>query len=168
MIVLAYTGNHKGDGFRQRAGREIIRLGQIGYTWRNVTHTEIVLSGSQYAATIASASLMDGGVRIKENVKLNPLHWSAIYVRDTERRNADLSAQWFKPRLGLPYDSHGAIGSVLYGFGEDDNSYFCNEACGASMNQFDPHKSPPAGYIAWCLSLDGSYDATKEFFAKPV
>jgi len=164
MIVLGYIGKHKCDGFRRWVGWALIRLGQIGYTWRRVTHTEILLAGPWDAATIASASLLDGGVRTKTGVRLNPAHWVAIDVPDTKMRSAPVSAKWFELHDGKPYDKRGAPGSVLYGLGHDANGYFCNEACGASMHQIDPHKSPPAGFIGWCLSLDGARDVTAEFF----
>ena len=163
MIVLGYTGNHKGEGFRRRAGRELIRLGQIGYTHRNVTHTEMVLAGPWWAADIASSSLMDGGVRIKKAVRLNRAHWMAVEVPGWE---AQQSAAWFIAHLGEPYDSRGAVGSVLYGLGQDDG-WFCNEADGASVGQIDPHKMPPAGFMDYCLGQTGARIATDDFCSTP-
>jgi hypothetical protein len=160
MLTLHYIGNHKGHGFRRRAGRELIRLGQIGYTHRNVTHTEMLLDGPWWAADIASSSMMDGGVRIKLDERLNAAHWIAIEVPGWD---AQQSAAWFFKHNGQPYDSRGAIGSVLYGFGEDDG-WFCNEACGASVGQIDPHKMPPAGFINFCLGQPGARIVTAEFF----
>lgn len=160
MIVLGYTHNHKGHGFRRRAGRELIRLGQIHHTYRQVTHTEMVLDGTWDHADIASASLMDGGVRIKRDVKLNPAHWIAIDVPAWDARQA---SAWFFEHDGEPYDSRGAIGSVLYGIGDDDG-WFCNEACGASVGQIDPQLMPPAGFIAYALGQPGARIVTDEFF----
>jgi hypothetical protein len=131
MIVLGYIGDHKGEGLRRRAGREIIRLGQIGYTHRNVTHVEMLLRGTWDNADIASSSLMDGGVRIKQGVRLNPAHWLAISVPGWD---AAESSGWFFAHDGEPYDSRGAVGSVLYGLGENAG-WFCNEGCGASVGQ---------------------------------
>lgn len=167
MIVLGYIGKHKGEGFRPWAGWALIRLGQVGYTWRRVTHTEILLDGHHADATIASSSLLDGGVRTKVGVKLNPAHWVAIYVPDTMLHSTPVSAKWFEKNDGLPYDTRGAVGSVLYGMGQSDG-YFCNEACGASMHQVDPQKTPPAGFIGWCLSFDGARDITQEFFQTKI
>lgn len=160
MIVLGYTHNHKGHGFRRRAGRELIRLGQWPYTYRRVTHTEMVLDGTWDHADIASSSLMDGGVRIKRDVKLNPEHWIAIDVPTWDARQ---SAAWFFEHDGEPYDTRGAIGSVLYGFG-DNPGWFCNEACGASVGQIDPQTMPPAGFIAMALRQPGARIVTDEFF----
>lgn len=162
MIVLGYIGSHKGHGFRRRAGRELIRLGQIGYTYRNVTHTEMLLAGNWWNADIASSSLMDGGVRIKKAERLKRENWIAIEVPGWDKQQ---SAAWFFKHLGEPYDSRGAIGSVLYGFGDDDG-WFCNEGCGASVGQIDPHKMPPAGFINYALGQPGARIVTEEFFAK--
>lgn len=161
MIVLGYTHNHKGDGFRRRAGRELIRLGQWPYTYRRVTHTEMLLSGTWDRADIASSSLMDGGVRIRQGVRLHPERWMAIDVPSWDARQ---SAAWFFDHLGEPYDTRGAIGSVLYGFG-DNPGWFCNEACGASVGLIDPQTMPPAGFIALALRQPGARLATSEFFA---
>jgi hypothetical protein len=161
MIILGYIGNHAGEGFRRRAGREIIRLGQLGYTHRDVTHVEMLLRGTWDNADIASSSLMDGGVRIKQGVRLNPAHWIAISVPGWDEPEA---SGWFFAHKGEPYDSRGALGSVLYGFGANDG-WFCNEACGASVRQLDPHKMPPAGFINYCLGQSGARIVTAEFFA---
>ena len=163
MIVLGYIGTHKGEGLRRRAGREIIRLGQIGYTHRNVTHVEMLLRGGWDNADIASSSLMDGGVRIKQGVRLNPAHWLAISVPGWD---AAESSGWFFTHKGEPYDSRGAVGSVLYGLGENAG-WFCNEACGASVGQIDPHKMPPAGFVNYCLGQPGARIVTAEFFGAP-
>ena len=160
MIVLGYTGNHKGHGLRMRAGREVIRLGQWPYTYRRVTHIEMLLDGTWDKADIASSSLMDGGVRIKKGVRLNPLHWIAAGVPTW---NAQQSAAWFLEHQGEPYDTRGAVGSVLYGIG-DNPGWFCNEADGASVGQIDPHTMPPAGFMAFALRQPGARIVTAEFF----
>lgn len=161
MIVLGYTGNHKGGGFRRRAGRELIRLGQWPYTFRRVTHTEMLLDGTWDKADIASSSLMDGGVRIRQDVRLNQAHWIAI---DVPSWDAHQSAAWFFQHMGEPYDARGAIGSVLYGFGSSAG-WFCNEACGASVGLIDPQTMPPAGFIALALRQPGARLVTAEFFS---
>ena len=160
MIVLGYTHNHKGHGLRQRAGRELIRLGQIHYTHRQVTHTEMLLDGVWDKADIASSSLMDGGVRIKLDVRLNPAHWIAIEVPTWDARR---SSAWFFDHKGEPYDTRGAIGSVMYGIG-DNPGWFCNEACGASIGQIDAKAMPPAGFFAYALGQPGARIVTSEFF----
>lgn len=161
MIVLGYSGNHKGGGFRRRAGRELIRVGQIHHTYRRVTHTEMLLDGTWDKADIASSSLMDGGVRIRQDVQLNPAHWIAIDVPVWDERQ---SAAWFFAHLGEPYDTRGALGSVLYGLGDNDG-WFCNEACGASVGLIDPETMPPAGFFALAMRQQGARIVTDEFFS---
>lgn len=165
MIVLGYIGKHKGQGLRAWLGWALIRTAQVGRTWRRVTHTEILLGGDWRQARIGSSSLVDGGVRIK-TTPLNPAHWIAIEVPDGKLRTSTPEAgHWFAWHNGKPYDWRGAAGSVLYGLGHRRGGWFCNEACGAAMGQTDPHKMPPAGFIAWCFDIGGR-DVTKEFFAK--
>ena len=163
MIVLGYVGRHKGQGLRAWAGWALIRIAQVGRTWRRVTHTEILLAGDWRKAVIGSSSLIDGGVRQK-TTPLNPEHWVAIEVPDGKlRTSTEEAAHWFAWHTGKPYDWRGAAGSVLYGLGHRRGGWFCNEACGAAMRQTDPEKMPPAGFIAWCMDMGGR-DVTKEFF----
>lgn len=163
MIVLGYIGKHKGQGFRAWLGWALIRIAQVGRTWRRVTHTEILVGGAAACADIASSSLIDGGVRIKRGVELNRAHWVAVDVPDSIMRNTELAKSWFLLREGMPYDWRGAAGSVLYGLGHRKGGYFCNEACGSAMRQIDPQKMPPAGFMAWCMD-QGGRDVTAEFF----
>lgn len=163
MIVLAYVGRHKGEGLRAWLGWALIRLGQVGRTHRRVTHTEILLDGQWHSAVIGSSSLLDGGVRIKRFVRLTPGNWRAFYLPDGPQRSTALAWGWFQKHQGQPYDWRGAVGSVLYGLGHRAGSWFCNEACGAALRQTDPHKSPPAAFIAWLVDL-GAIDVTDEFF----
>jgi hypothetical protein len=163
VIVLGYIGRHKGDGFRPWLGWALIRAGQVGRTWRRVTHTEIVLGGTWDSATIGSASLIDGGVRVKRDVRLTPGNWIAVEVPDGKLRSTALAVGWFDRNAGQPYDWRGAVGSVLYGFGHRSGGWFCNEACGAAMRQTDPQKHPPAAFIAWCFDI-GGVDVTEQFF----
>jgi hypothetical protein len=163
MIILGYIGKHKGEGLRPWLGWALIRAGQVGRTWRRVTHTEIHLGGPWHNAEIGSSSLVDGGVRIRKGVRLTPGNWVAIDVPDNIMRCTELARSWFLLHEGQPYDWRGAPGSVLYGLGHRPGSWFCNEACGAAMRQTDPHKHPPAGLIAWCTDLGGR-DVTHAFF----
>lgn len=164
MIVLGYVGKHKGDGFRAWLGWALIRAAQVGRKFRRVTHTEVLIDGDCNAADIGSATLMDGGVvRVKEQVKLNPEHWIAIDLPDTAERNAVTAAHWFFVHAGEPYDTRGAVGSVLLGVGQAPGSWFCNEACGAALGQTDPQMMPPAGFMAWLMDMGGK-DVTEAFF----
>ena len=165
MKVIAYIGNHKGDGFRAWLGWAVIRIAQVGRTFRRVTHTEVLIHGDCNSADIGSATMLDGGVvRIKQGVALNPSHWMVLELPDTPDRNTELAAHWFFAHAGEKYDRRGAVGSVLYGLGHRQNEWFCNEACGAAMGQTDPQLMPPAGFIAWLVDM-GAVDITKDFFS---
>ncbi|WP_288077872.1 hypothetical protein [Pseudomonas sp.] len=166
MMVIGYIGDHKGDGFRPWLGWALIRAAQVGRKYRAVTHTEILIDGDCNAADIASATMLDGGVvRIKTGVQLNPAHWIVVDVPDTATRNVVLAAHWFFAHAGEKYDRRGAVGSVLYGIGQAEDEWFCNECCGTAMGQTDPHMNPPAGFIAWCFDM-GGVDVTEEFFSR--
>lgn len=164
MIILAYTGKHKGEGLRHWLGWALIRAGQIGRTYRKVTHTEILLDGQWHDAVIGSSSLIDGGVRIKRFVRLQPGNWRAFYLPNTKARNRSRAWVWFQQHQGAPYDWRGALGSVLYGLGHRAGAWFCNEACGAALGQTDPEKMPPAAFIGWLVDM-GAIDVTEEFFS---
>lgn len=165
MIVLAYKGRHKGDGLRMWLGWGVIRLAQLFYRWGRITHTEILLHGDCNNASIGSATLMDGSVvRIKNWVQLNPNHWEVIEVPDTHSYSTEESIQWFVKHSGEKYDILGAVGAVIRGLSNSRSRWFCNEACGESMRQPNPHSMPPAGYIDWCLSLPGARICSNEFF----
>jgi hypothetical protein len=167
MIVLGYIGAAKEKTFSARIGWALIRLVQTGRTYYRVTHTELLIDGDCNAADIASATLLDsGGVRIKLDVALNPAHWMAVDLPDTADRNPQTAAAWFFKHEGQRYDRRGAPGSVLMGIGQADNEWFCNEACGAALRQTDPHKMPPAGFMAWVMDQPGARDVTAEFFKK--
>jgi hypothetical protein len=163
MKVLAYIDSRPRD-WRHIASNWFIRRAQKDYSepLKKATHVEHLLAGDRYSATIASSSLADGGVRIKTHVDLNPNHWIVI---DAPSLDVEKSKAWFMEHQGLAYDFWGAPGSVFWWLADNENKYFCNESCGASVGQLDPHTMPPAGYCNWVLSLPGSRVVTEEFFA---
>jgi hypothetical protein len=172
MITLHYIGAHKGGTLSAALGDKVIRWAQRGYSApaRTVTHTEALLGGAWFAATIASSSIVDddedgkGGVRIKPNVRLNPAHWIVLDLPDTAKRNAFESARWFREHQGQRYDVLGAPGSVagaLLGHGE--GRWFCTEAVAASKGFADPHTLSPAGFFNKLMDM-GARDVTAAFF----
>lgn len=79
MIILGYVGNHAQDTLAVRLGWAATRLVQRGQFAR-VTHVEGYYGANdQGQAIIASASLRDGGVRVK-SAALDPANWVAIDV----------------------------------------------------------------------------------------
>lgn len=161
MIVLGYVGPPKGGRLFDSVTWSLIRAVQVGYVYRQVTHAEMLLDGPWHAATIASSSLMDGGVRIKTGVRLTPDHWRAWDVPGWHEAD---SLAWFVRHLGEPYDRRGAVGSVLFGLGNRPGEWFCNEACGTSVGLRDQHRQPPAGFAAQVVSQPGAQEVTVSFF----
>lgn len=160
MLIAHYIGNHAKDTLLVRAGWWITRLVQRG-AYKAVTHVEAVHAvNADGTVTIASASLRDGGVRTKHNVRLNPAHWLIV---DVPVWDVQKSIDWFAFNDGLPYDWRGALATVLPGT-QSDNGWFCNEAVGASVGTKDPQIFGPAQFAAITLSI--GFDATNEFFQK--
>lgn len=169
MILLGYIGDKREESFLARVSASVILWAQRGYSdpARRVTHTELLLGGDAQHASIASASIVDGGVRVRHGVVLNPKHWLAIDVPDTETRNIPAARTWFALHDGQPYDKRGAAGSVGQALlAHGSGAWFCSEANAAAMGLRDPHMYPPAGLVNLVLEL-GARDVTAEFFATP-
>lgn len=163
MIILAYIGTHAQDGLAARFGWAMVRLAQIGATWRRVTHVEAVLVARGRHCTIASASLRDGGVRIKPDADLTPGHWIAI---DVPHWSTEDAIDWFERHQGQRYDWRGALATVLWFMPHGESWWFCNEAVGAAVGVVDPHRLTPAAFVALALSMPGARVCTAEFFAE--
>jgi hypothetical protein len=161
MIVLAYVGDHRKDGLAARIGWALVRLAQIGATWRRVTHVEAVLVGRGRHCTIASASLRDGGVRIKPDADLTPAHWVAI---DVPHWSTEAAIDWFTEHGGEPYDWRGALATLFWFLPHSRSSWFCNEAVAAPHGVVDGHRLTPAAFVALALSMTGSRVITEDFF----
>lgn len=158
MKIAHFVGNHAADTLAVRLGWWITRLVQRGH-YKAVTHCEAILAEhADGTVTIASASVRDGGVRTKRNVRLNPAHWLIV---DVPQWDVQKSIDWFAFNDCLPYDWRGAVATVLL-FDHDQNGWFCNEAVGASGGLIDPQTFTPAQFAAICLTL--GQDVTADFF----
>ena len=163
MIKLGYIGNHAADTLPVRIGWAATRAVQTG-KFKRVTHTESVLSGTNYKrCTIASSSARDKGVRIKENITLTKGHWIALEVPGF---NADRSRSWFVLYLGCAYDWVGAIATklpFLRPISRRFTWFFCNEAClAAFIHRADSYT--PSESFDLLVSRFGAVDVTDEFF----
>ena len=122
MIILGYIGDHSTDTLSVRLGWGITRWVQRGQ-YRQVTHTESVLRGTNYkCCTIASSSVRDGGVRIKRNVTLSKGNWIAV---DVPSWDVWLAVTWVTARLGAKYDWLGALATRIFWLRGAVNKYFC-------------------------------------------
>lgn len=157
MLIAHYTGNHNADGLMSRIGVALIRLGQKG-PYGHVTHTEAIHAlHKDGSVTMASASLLDGGVRAKR-LTLNPAHW---LVTDVPQWSTQRSIELLAATEGLPYDLRGAMATLLPGT-SSPQKYFCNQWVGAPFLRasatFGPHH-----FCAICMSI--GTDVTDRFFS---
>lgn len=152
MIVLGYVGDHAQDTLLTRAGWAITRVAQRG-VFEAVTHVEACFGvNSAKLAHIGSASLRDGGVRVK-HAWLTEGHWIAINVPTW---NTDASRQFIEARIGDKYDTRGALATVLLG-GQDGARWFCNEIVGASVGLVSPEIFGPAQFMSIALSMPDAH-----------
>jgi hypothetical protein len=147
--IALFIGNHTKDTPSVRLGWWLTRLVQKG-DYRNVTHVEAILAEHEDGSvTIGSASLRDGGVRMKK-CHLNPEHWDIV---DVPQWDAEKANQWFIEHDGEPYDWRGAFASCMpFSWGEWDE-WFCNGAVGASVGLKCPEIFGPSQFAAICHSL---------------
>lgn len=99
------------------------------------SHCELVFSDG-YSA---SASFMDGGVRIKK-IDYNPAHWDFVELPDELEQAA---RAWFRRNDRKPYDILGNVGFVWRPIRGADGAFFCSEACAAALGIPDPFRYDP-------------------------
>lgn len=149
MRVALFIGNHDKDTWSVRLGWWLTRLVQKG-RFANVTHVEAILKEHEDGSvTIGSASLRDGGVRMKR-VHLNQSHWEIV---DVPQWNADDALLWFISHDGEPYDWRGAFASCMPFQWREPNEWFCNEAVAASVGFESPEVFGPSQFAAICYTL---------------
>lgn len=151
MIVLGYVGNHAADSLSVRLGWAVTRLTQRG-AFSRVTHVEGFYGfDGKGRALIASASLREGGVRVRYS-PLDPKNWVAIDVPgwDVER-----SLNFIRAHAGAKYDLRGALATVFLNSHAEDR-WFCNELVGASVGITSPEIFGPAQFMALALSMPGA------------
>lgn len=151
MIILGYVGNHARDSLAVRLGWAATRLVQRGQFAR-VTHVEGYYGADdQGRSIIASASLRDGGVRVKP-ASLTREHWLAAEVPCWDAKR---SLAFILPHVGEGYDTRGALATVFLS-GQDGDRWFCNEIVGASVGLISPDIFGPAQFFALALSMPGA------------
>jgi hypothetical protein len=169
MLTAWYIGDHKEDGQAARLGVLAIRFGQIGQKWGRVTHCEAILMGPWHCATIASASLRDGGVRIK-TTDLNPAHW---IILDVPVWDVVSVAAWFERRAGTPYSTIGAMSSAsmligavlkLCGVVVSALDMWCSRALGDAAGVGGAEDMSVSELMALAMALPGTRDVTPEYF----
>jgi len=164
LITLHYIGPKKRNLF-SRAGYHATVFGQRAYgpELARITHTELLLCGPWHSASIASSSIVNGGVRIRHSVRLNPTHWIALERPLSPDHEAAL-IDWFVQHKGQPYDLRGAGGCVMPALVQHDNgAFYCTEAVASAARYEAPHTFCPAAFYLSEIAL-GATDITRQFF----
>ncbi len=149
MLIAHYIGPPK-PGILAHLGWRLAVLGQKG-PHDQCTHTEAIhWLHADGTVTIASSSLVDKGVRIKERVRLTPEHW---VITDMPMFDVTRSIAYFDAAIaaGVRYDKRGALATLLPGKHRADQ-VFCTESV---LTPFVPqaHYFTPAACLALCLGL---------------
>jgi hypothetical protein len=164
MIHLLYKGNHDKDTWLVRFGWWLTRRMQRG-EFKQITHTEVILAGDNYKrCSIASASVRDGGVRIKENLSLTKGNWLAYEVA---KFDAARSRYWFEAHVGEKYNIVAAAATKLtwfQGIALGLAGWFCNWSCLASCGLLGAYKETPSQSCERLVREHGAVDVTEQFF----
>jgi len=103
------------------------------------SHTELILAiDLQGVATCASASFLDGGVRVK-TMRLDPDHWDILPVSG-ERVKA---WSWLADHERQGYDVLGLLGFFWRRQIGSQSRWFCSEAIAAMLGWPDPWRLDP-------------------------
>lgn len=144
IYLALYKGRRDGAWYQPnvaaaRLGDWLIRT----FTRSPYSHCEIALhkGGGQYACY--SASIRDGGVRVK-TMPLPSEKWDLIPVRATE---AQVRAA-FETTRGAKYDWLGATG-VITRWRHDKRKWFCSEWCAAALGVQYPDRYSPQELADW-------------------
>lgn len=149
MLIAHYVGPAK-HGLLAKIGWNLTVIGQKS-PYDLCTHTEAIHSVNDDGTfTIASSSIQDKGVRIKEGVRLTPKNW---VITDVQLWDVESSVRWFDSAIerGVEYDKRGALATLLPGR-QDSEKVFCTEAVLMPFVQAAHYFSPALG-LAMCLSI---------------
>ena len=139
MIELAFY-----RGRKRLANRVIADL-----TGGPYSHVELILG--RYAngwAICLSASMMDGGVRIKL-IDISTSNWVHLTV-DTGATTAD-AWEWFWRHCAASYDYPGALRYKLKFLKQDPKKKYCSEAISEILKL--PKSNHPNGLFETCSSM---------------
>lgn len=116
--------------------------------WDNgpYSHIELVFSDG----TSASASLSDGGVRLKR-ISYDS-GWDFYNVPDSFATE-EFARNWFETHKGLKYDILGNFGFVLRRGVQGKKKWFCSEAVAAALGIDEPWRLTPNGLASIIKSI---------------
>ena len=147
VYLASYKGRKTGHDAKACVARladGLVRLATGGL----YSHCEIAIRLSDGQYRCFSASLRDGGVRMK----LMPLpsdKWDLIQLPD---KVAVSAASLYARTQNADYDLIGAIG-VLAGFGDDPDRWFCSEWCAAAVGLDNPASYSPTSLASVLKTL---------------
>ncbi|MFZ2998728.1 MAG: hypothetical protein WA071_00120 [Undibacterium umbellatum] len=104
------------------------------------SHCELVFADG----VSASASYMDGGVRIKY-IEFDSERWDFVSVPASLEPDA---RRWFREHQGDGYDLKGNFHFLVSAVGDDSSKWFCNEAVGAALGISDAWRFDPNSFYA--------------------
>lgn len=113
------------------------------------SHCELVFSDGMSA----SASYMDGGVRIKYIGYTSVNCWDFV---DLPAQFETDARKWFMAHHGQKYDVMGNINALLGFVPHSPDKWFCSEAIAASLNLTDPWRYKPNGLAAVLKELNAN------------
>ena len=145
MIYLAlYHGHRGGTGWRVWAARFTDGLTRV-LTRGQYSHCEIAVNKGNGQYDCYSASLRDGGVRMK-TMPLPADKWDLIPVNQQDAYIDVLN--YFAQTRGKPYDFIGACGVIL-GIKGSLKKWFCSEWCAAALGLQYPDRYSPQALANW-------------------
>ena len=108
------------------------------------SHCELVLgTDASGLAICASASFMDGGVRVK-HMALAPEHWDVVDLEGAP----DNAWLWLQQHHGQPYDLLGLAGFLARRLGHSKARWLCSEAVAAMLGMPDAWRFDPCSLWA--------------------
>ena len=115
------------------------------WTRGRYSHCELVTGPAPDGAHwCISASMLDGGVRIKA-ITLHPDRWHLVPVPWCDCLQA---SRWLQAHAGQGYDFLGLLGFVWRPQAGRGRRWFCSEAVGAALGLPDPWRFDPSALHA--------------------
>ena len=124
------------------------------------SHCELVLGQDSNGDFVcASASFLDGGVRIK-HMQLNPGHWDLVPV------SGDVNDAWYwvGRHHGEGYDLLGFVGFIYRVLGHSKKRWFCSEAVAEMLGMQDGWRFDPCSLHAAVTGLGARPDVITATF----
>lgn len=134
LCLALFKGTRPGmDGVYNRIGRYLDR--------GPYSHCEMVFSDR----ISASASYIDGGVRVKNIGYSSFGNWDFLPIPDPKGDVERMAWRWFKEKRGLPYDVWGNIRFATNFARDSPDKWFCSEACMAALGFAEAFRYGPSG-----------------------